>query len=271
MNEQKYENVYSILERIMLLCRDDGKHFIVEDRLNEINEIMTGSVYRMVEQQGLFRLFAKRPLEEIQGPVILVSSHVDCEEGINECFCEDLGDGFLKGTFDNAATNAAVLSVMLEGSLPDNVLIAFTGDEERHSRGAIKTVEFLRSSNLTIDLAVVLDVTDMGWDEGADFTVENNFWREDQGKQIIGKAKELGYKWRFVPEDLRDIPAYVPSELVIHEEAEEDESWKFDDLEVPCFSLCLPVKGNMHSNAGVRARKDSFPKYCSAMSALLSR
>lgn len=270
MNEQKFGNVYSILKRVTCMCRDDGKRFTDTLRLDEINQVLSGSVYRLAEQQGLFRLFAKRPLEEIKGPVVLVSSHVDCEEDINECFCKELDDVYLKGTFDNAATNAAVLSVMLEGSLPDNVLVAFTGDEEKDSLGAIKTVEYLRSRKLSIGLAVVLDVTNMGWDEEADFTVENNFWREGQGKRIIGKAKELGYKWRFVPEDLDDVPAYVPSELVATDEAEADESWDYDELDVPCFSFCLPVYGKMHSDEGVLARKESLPRYCSALSAILS-
>lgn len=270
MNEQKFGNVYSILKRVTCMCRDDGKRFTDTLRLDEINQVLSGSVYRLAEQQGLFRLFAKRPLEEIKGPVVLVSSHVDCEEDINECFCKELDDVYLKGTFDNAATNAAILSVMLDGDLPDNVVVSFTGDEERGSKGAEETVEYLRSKQLKIDLAVILDVTDMGWEEGADFTVENNFWRDDQGKRIIEKAKKLGERWRFVPEDTEDIPSYVPPEMVIHEEAWMDETSEFYNLHIPCFSFCLPVYGKMHSDEGVLARKESLPRYCSALSAILS-
>lgn len=262
--------VLSVLKRIMRLCRDDGEKFTVTDRLDEIRQVLSGSPYWLVNRDGLFHLYAAHPIEEIKGPVLLVSTHADCEANITKCFCEDIGNGFLKGTFDNAATNAAILSLMLEGSLPDNVLVAFTGDEERNSEGALETVEYLRLIGLTVEMAVVLDVTYTGWDEGADFTVENNFWQGIQGRRVIEKVKLLNAKWRFVPEDLNDVPAYVPPELVASEEADEDESWKYDETGVPCFSLCLPVKGSMHSNAGVLARKDSLAKYCAALKAILA-
>lgn len=32
-------------------------------------------------------------------------------------------------------------------------------------------------------------------------------------------------------------------------------------LIVKCFSLCLPISGEMHSDEGVDARADSFEKY----------
>ena len=261
--------VLSVLKRIMRLCRDDGEIFTVTDRLDEIQSLLSGSPYGLVNAGGLFRLFAKSPLKEIEGPVILVSTHVDCEAGISRCFCEDAGDDLIKGTLDNAATNAAIVFLMQEGALPDNVLVAFTGDEERGSRGASETVEYLRSIGLTVEMAVVLDVTYMGWDEGADFTVENNFWQEVQGRCVIEKVKTLDAKWRFVPEDTDNIPTYVPKERVIACEAEADESWEYDEIGVPCFSLCLPVRGEMHSDSGCVARRESFAEYCAALSAIL--
>ena len=198
------------------------------------------------------------------GPVVLVSSHVDCERGITCCFWEDAGNGLLRDTFDNAATNAAVLSLMLGGTLPDSVIVAFTGDEEEDSRGIVETVKFLRSKAVGIDLAIVLDVTDMGWNEQADFTIENHFWDDACGRRVIERVSRLPTEWRFVPEDPDDIPLYVPPGRVIHVEAEADETWDLDELDVPCFSLCLPVKGNMHSDRGVLARRDSFSSYCAA-------
>ena len=254
----------------MRLNRDDGQRFTKTDRLDAIQRLLWDSQYRRVNPQGLFHLYAKRPLDRLEGPVILVSSHVDCESGITRCFCEDAGDGLLRGTFDNAATNAAVLSLMLEGALPDTVLVAFTGDEEEDSHGAIQTVRFLRSQRVKIDLAVVLDVTDMGWKEGAGFTVENNFWDDARGRRVIERVGHLSAEWRFVPEDPDDVPSYVPTERVIDQEAEEDESWELDELDVPCFSLCLPVRGNMHSDCGVLARRESFIAYRSALAAVLN-
>ena len=269
MQRQSIPDWFTILGQIMRLCRDDGRHFTNTGRLDEIQRLLWNSRYRRVNPLGLFHLYAARPLDQIEGPVVLVSSHVDCAEGISHCFCEEAGDNLLRGTFDNAATNAAILSLMLDDSLPDNILVAFTGDEEEDSRGISETVRFLRARHIDIDLAVVLDVTDMGWDEQADFTIENNFWEDAHGRRVIERVSRLPAEWRFVPEDPDDIPPYVPPGRVIHVEAEEDETWNLDELDVPCFSLCLPVNGNMHSDRGVLTRKDSFASYCTALAAAL--
>lgn len=269
MQRQAIPDLFAILVRVMRLCRDNGRKFTQTDRLDEIRRLLEGSRYRRVDPRGLFHLYSALPLERIAGPVVLVTSHVDCAAGISRCFCEDAGDGLLRGTFDNAATNAAAVSVMLNRPLPDNVLFAFTGDEEEDSLGIAEAVGFLRSEKIAIDLAVVLDVTDRGWDERAGFTVENNFWDDRIGKRVIDRLARLEARWRFVPEDPDEVPPYVPPELVIPEEADPDESWELDELDVRCFSLCLPVRGEMHGDRGVLARKASFAEYCEALEAVL--
>ena len=67
-----------------------------------------------------------------------MSSHVDCEAGITECFSREEKDDILKGTYDNSITNTAILALMMEGYLPEQVIIAFTGDEEKESKGAVE-------------------------------------------------------------------------------------------------------------------------------------
>jgi hypothetical protein len=263
-------DVFDILGLIMRLNRDNGHRFTRTDRLDEIQRILLNSPYRRVNQYGLFHLYAKHPIDQLAGPVVLVSSHVDCEKGISRCFWEETEDGLLRGTFDNAATNAAVLSLMMDEVLPDHVLVSFTGDEEEDSHGIIETVKFLRSRNVEIRFAVVLDVTDMGWKERADFTVENNFWDDALGSRIIERIGKVPMEWRFVPEDPDDIPDYIPPARVVAHEAEADETWDLDELDVPCFSLCLPVNGDMHGDCGVLARKDSLVCYCNALAAVLA-
>ena len=264
-------DIFSILHQIMRLNRDDGRRFTRADRLDEIQRLLWDSRYRRVNPQGLFHLYAARPLDQMEGSIVLVTSHVDCERGITHCFCEDAGDGLLRGTFDNAATNAAILSTMLADALPDSVLVAFTGDEEEDSHGVIEAVKFLRSRRVNIDWAVVLDVTDMGWKEHAGFTVENNFWDEALGRKVIERVGWLSAEWRFVPEDPGDIPPYISPGRAIPVEADADESWDLDEMDVPCFSLCLPVNGDMHDDRGVLARKGSLASYCDALTAVLAR
>ena len=269
MQRQAIPDWFTVLGQIMRLCRDDGRHFTNTDRLDEIQRLLWNSRYRRVNPLGLFHLYAVRPLDQIEGPVVLVSSHVDCADGISQCFCEEAGDNLLRGTFDNAATNAAILSLMLDGSLSDCALVAFTGDEEEDSRGISETVRFLRARHIDIDLSVVLDVTDMGWNEHAGFTIENNFWDVSRGSKVIERIGRLDAEWCFVPEDPENIPPYVPPWRVIPSEAQADESWQLDELDVPCFSLCLPVRGSMHSDRGVLARQTSFADYCAALKAVL--
>ena len=269
MQRQTTSDWYTILGQIMRLCRDDGRHFTNTGRLDEIQRILWNSRYRRVNPLGLFHLYAARPLDQIEGPVVLVSSHVDCAAGISHCFCEEAGDNLLRGTFDNAATNAAILSLMQDDSLPDCILVAFTGDEEEDSRGISETVRFLRARHIDIDLAVVLDVTGLGWNEHAGFTIENNFWDGSRGSKVIECIGRLDAEWRFVSGDPENIPAYVPLGRVIFSAAQADESWQLHNLDIPCFSLCLPVQGSMHSDSGVLARRTSFADYCAALKAVL--
>ena len=269
MQQQPIPDLFTILGRVMRICRDNGRQFTDTGRLDEIQRLLWNSPYRRINPQGLFHLYAVRPLDRIPRPVVLVTSHADCSPGISRCFCEDAGEDLLRGTFDNAATNAAMVSLMLEGTLPENVLVTFTGDEEMSSHGITETVRYLRSKRIGIDLAVVLDVTDMGWEEHAGFTVENNFWDDSRGARVIEQIRRLDAQWRFVPEDPENIPSYVPPERVIPCEAEPDESWQLDELDVPCFSLCLPIRGPMHSDDGALARRSSFTAYRTALKAVL--
>ena len=251
---------FEILEAIALPNRDDGSKFTDTRRIEKIEALLWNSGYRRVNPQGLFFLYAPKPLEEITNPV-LISSHIDCVNQMSTLFSRDCGDGMVLGTYDNCITNAAVLRLMLEDRLPDNVLIAFTGDEEREARGAAQLVQFLSGMKKTPAATIVLDVTDMGWEEKAMFTVENNFWEDSLGCQVVNCAEETGANWRFVPSDEDNIPNYVNPARVIPEEAECDESWEYDESHWPCFSLCIPIYGPMHSSEGVLARKESCRVY----------
>ena len=251
-----------ILKKISVLNRDNGKIFTDTSRLDVISESLEHSRYINVRpnERCLFHLYSTKPLETVNENVVVISSHIDCEEDITKCFTEILPDGLMNGTFDNSITNAAVLYTMLQNKLPENVLVAFTGDEERDSRGAAQLIRFLRRSGVAVKCVIVLDVTDMGWDEGADFTIENNFWSGSIGRKVTSAAENCGFKWRFVPSDPDDIPAYIGNRYVIPFEAEEYEFWEYDENDVQCFSLCLPVRGEMHSNRGVYARLKSFER-----------
>lgn len=261
--------LFEILSAVSVLNRDYNGRFTVTDRLDRIAALLQNGRYRRINTDGLFHLYASAPLEELRGKeVLVVSAHVDCEYSITRCFFQELGGGMLKGTFDNAVTNAAVLYQMLYGDLPGNVLIAFTGDEEYDSTGAIQLGAFLSRSRIRVRHIFVLDVTYEGWSAGADFTVENDYWEDDCGEAIAAAAERTGFCWRFVPCDLSDVPGYVSRQNLVYKEADADESEEYCD-DYSCCSLCLPVEGEMHSDEGVLAREASLLRYVQVLGELL--
>lgn len=258
-----------ILKKINVLNYDNGKNFTKTDRLDAIGTLLWSSQYRRINAQGLFHLYSKVPISDLNEKVTVISSHIDCHNNISQNFTNTEDREYLRGTFDNAITNAAVIYLMLTGGLPANTVIAFTGDEERNSVGALSVVDCFQKIGIQFKV-IVLDVTDMGWKEAADFTVENNFWNEQLGNKVISTVSKSNYNWRFVPSDPGNIPCYIPENHVIRQEAESDESWDYDEKGIECFSLCIPTKGEMHSNKGIFVRRQSLFPYMEILSQLCS-
>lgn len=199
-----------------------------------------------------------------------MTKHVNCERSITRCFFSYMNDNILLGTFDNAITNAAIVYLILSGRLPDNMLIVFTGDEEENGRGAADVIRFIKKSRLKVLIVFVLDVTEEGWKNEADFTIENDFWDESFGERIIELVQKTQYQWNYVPAEPEDIPDYIPEEAVISVEAFEDESWEYNEENIPCFSFCLPTKGEMHSDTGILARAAAFERYTDMLQQMLN-
>ena len=241
-------DIKEILKQVTVDCKDNGHHFTITDRLRVIEKILNGSKYQLLHSGNLCRIYGKQPVKGKS--VILISSHVDCV--YNRLFCEETTDGqYLRGTFDNSITNACVLSAMLKGSLSDNVVVAFTGDEEEESGGAYEVVEKLRECDSHIALAIVLDVTEEGWEERNLFTIENDLGIDIlTGHRIISTLEKYQGEYGFV------------------HDSEPDESYDYDEKNIPCFSLCIPSLGDMHSERGVLVRRESLPIYCDVLSEL---
>ncbi len=262
----KKDDYFKLLEKLAVLNYDNGKQFTRKDRLIQIENILKDTEYKKLNSDGLFELYAKG--DNLPEKIVLVSSHIDCKDTITKCFVEKYSDEFLLGTFDNLVTNAIIVSLMIENKLNENIVIAFTGDEEEESTGAYDVIDFLENSGKKV-FSVVLDVTDMGWDEKASFTIENNFWDEFSGESVIDIASKSLLNWCFVPSDVDDIPYYVPEKNVIYQEAEPDESWDYDEMDIECFSFCIPTKGEMHSDNGIFLREKSLGEYACILEQIL--
>ena len=243
------QDFFDILQAVTVDCKDNGESFTVTDRVAVIEHVIGKTDYRLIARQPLALMYAKRELRD-GDRVLLISSHIDCV--FSKCFCNDEGE-CLRGTFDNSFTNAALLWNMFNNTLPDNVVVAFTGDEERDSHGAVQAVVALGQSGCEVSAALVLDVTNEGWENGALFTLEN-----DLGVDIL-----TGYNI------ISSLEKYDGSFAFKHN-ALPDESWDYADYGIPSLSLCVPVGGELHGDAGVLLRKESALEYCRVLPLLAS-
>ena len=241
------QDFFDILQAVTVDCKDNGERFTVTDRVTVVESMLENSAYRLIARQPLALLYAKRqPCEGAR--VLLISSHIDCV--YSGCFCNDEGDS-LRGTFDNSFTNASLLWNMLQERLPDNVVVAFTGDEESDSQGAVQAVVALGQMGCEVAAALVLDVTNEGWESGALFTLENDLGIDIlTGYNLISSLEQYGGRFAFKHNALPD------------------ESWDYADYGIPSLTLCVPVGGELHGDAGVMLRKESALEYCNVLSLL---
>jgi hypothetical protein len=189
-------------------------------------------------------------------PAVLVSSHID---SLYTRYHSRLDGQTFCGTYDNSITNAAVVHLMLLGTLNPQVLVAFTGDEERGSRGACQVVEYLSNGNdpLRPELVLVLDVTEEAYDSHP-ASFENLF--------IRGGSEDAGVLQMQHQEDLESFIASVPGVKDPHivPNGEADESWQYNKHDLNCLALCLPIRtitGNMHNDEGVYAKLPSVESF----------
>ena len=237
------EAVKTILGKIALPCKDDGTKFTDTRRLDAIAECV-GEKWRLLEDGNLCRIYARDDFDP-KAPAVVVSSHVDMVA--SRCYAE-CGEDLWRGSFDNLITNAAVVSCMEQGLFGSNVLVAFTGDEEEDSKGADEVVQSLRRRGVKIGFVIVTDVTEVGWDEGKHFTIENIF--PDDGQP------EADLLSRWLP-----CVSYIDCHPKVVVEGECDEAWQYDEHDLKCCSLCLPCRGDMHSEEGVAVRRVSVAVY----------
>ena len=239
------QDFFDILRTVTVDCKDNGECFTVTDRVAVIERVLENTEYKLISRQPLALLYAKRQVCE-GDRVLLISSHIDCLHV--DCFCSDDGDS-LRGTFDNSFTNAALLWNMQHDKLPDNVVVAFTGNEESDSQGAVQTVVALGQMGCEVAAALVLDVTNEGWESGALFTLENDLGIDIlTGYNIISSLEQYGGRFAFKHNALPD------------------ESWDYADYGIPSLTLCVPVDGDLHGDAGVMLRKESALEYCNVLS-----
>ena len=256
---------FTLLQALSLPSYDNGTVFTDRSRLEMIIKLSQNTPYTTCMEESRFLLFAKKPLHDLPQKLVVISSHIDAVEDITSFFAKRVDNETLCGTFDNTLTNAAAVSLMQEGTLPENVVFAFTANEEQDGLGARDVVSYLKNFEKEF-FAIVLDVTNIGYGK-VHHTIENDFWKSASSDAVVRSVlAKTQLPYRFVCSKAA-APYYIPiSYIELNSdggvyEALCDESWTYHENGIECFSLCIPTMGEMHTNSGILCEAKSFPSY----------
>lgn len=248
------EAVRPILERIAVRGEDDGEMFTNTARVDAIAECLKESCWKLYHDGDLAKIYVQRDFD-LEKPVVVVSSHVDMVA--ERCYAK-CDDELWKGSFDNLITNAVIVACMKENAFNGNVIVAFTGDEEAEDGfgGADEVAETLSEQGISVEYIVVTDVTGEGWNYRKAFTIEN----------VLPEDEEL--RQQRMVESLQEAVAEIDNNPCVIVDGDPDEAWEYDEYELPCCSVCLPCKGDMHSEEGVEIRSAGIKAYAEALAAV---
>jgi hypothetical protein len=265
-----------VLKAITIDCKDNGRIFTNQSRIHYISDRLSVSKYSLRKypddnsDNSLARIYEHNHFaqntERSDSDIVVISTHIDCV--YQKLFVKDQGECFL-GTFDNSATNAAVLHLMCQGMFNENVAIAFTGDEEEEGEGAEEVAEYYAGNNHHVKSIIVCDLTNAKWRIEEDFTVEN-LYEADVSRDYY-RRRQLSSIYRTESAFSKVIfePLHAFTEKVAYiRRAEPDETDNYSEHGFACFTFCLPCKGNMHSEGGVLIRKKSLEIYAKALASL---
>ena len=248
------EAVRPILERIAVRGEDDGEKFTDTARVDAIADCLKESSWKLYHDGDLAKIYTRCDFDPAK-PVVVVSSHVDMVA--KRCYAKCDGE-LWKGSFDNLITNAVIVACMKENVFNGNVLVAFTGDEEADDGfgGADEAAETLSEKGIAVKYVVATDVTEEGWDDKKAFTIENVFPGDDEWQQ------------RKMAEILRSVVTDVDNAPCVIVDGAPDEAWEYDEYHLPCCSVCMPSKGEMHSEEGVEIRIIGIKAYAEALASV---
>ena len=263
---------------------DNGRCFTDTTRLERIEELLKESPFSFVKKEALFYAFSQIPFKELKDGALIISSHVDFKRETTRCFSDTTAEKKAIGTYDNSATNAAIVELMLHAELPKNIMVVFTGDEEKDSGGESGVARFIKHLGIKAK-CIVLDVTEEGYKTKASFSVENAYCGDTMLENVIKWMVKQNEKYFFVPaeeeqKEKKLIRRMLPKECVSKELADPDESGYYSDDGIESISFCLPIKlidpkgefapysdpdEAMHSSKGLKIRKESIVGYTNAL------
>lgn len=260
-----------ILEKCACMCRSDKRGFTVTDRLEAIRELLSDSDYKEI-YLGTTSMWFKKDFDKKED-TILISSHADTVDTISNCYSKLSEEGYYSGTYDNAGTNGAAVIAMLEGNFPSNVVFAFNSEEESGKmKGAKDCISYLASIGIQKPTCIALDVTYEGYDEGLLASIENctkdpNFLSKVAKSALSCEPEDQSFI--FVKKSKKAVPEEFPKEFLSPSTGMCDEAFAYADLGLNTFSFCLPCRGNMHGDSGLRVRQPVFEGYVVSLESLI--
>lgn len=260
-----------ILKQCATMCRSNKHGFTDTNRLDAIRSLLETSEYQEVYLDTA-SVWLKGPIESDK-EYYIVSSHADTVAGISSCYSNLDDNGYYHGTYDNVGTNAAAVIAMLEADLPNNVIFAFTADEETgRCAGARDLVNFIESLGITKETYIALDVTHEGYDKGHLATIENapkadlNFLHKITESMLKTEPTQT---MTYVRKSKKALPDNLPESYLSPDMGWCDEAFTYADLKKNTFSLCLPCDGNMHGQSGLVVRQPGFEGYIATLEGML--
>ena len=249
------EAVRPILERIAVRGEDDGEKFTNTARVDAIADCLKESSWKLYHDGDLAKIYTRCDFNPAK-PVVVVSSHVDMVA--RRCYVKCDGE-LWKGSFDNLITNAVIVACIKENAFNGNVMVAFTGDEEADDGfgGADEVAETLSEKGISVKHVVVTDMTEEGWDDKKAFTIENVLPEDDESRQ------------QKMAKSLKEAVAGIDDNPCVIVDGKPDEAWEYDEYDLPCCSVCMPCKGEMHSEEGVEIRGAGIKAYAEAIVAVI--
>ncbi len=265
--KSKYANfIDQVLNVIKHPARSNKEGFYERLKLEVIKKYIekANAGYEVLSDGNNALVFGKR-LPKDGEDIILVSSHADIVKQITKVSSEYKPDDKLfHGTYDNLGTNAALVFLMLTSKLPDNVVFAFTADEETgRCRGADEALEFIKKhTSKDPEICISLDVTDEGFDNKL-ISLEGLTLPDDKHKKVrdammLTEGEEESFcvvRAKYKDESL------FPKSYLTQTTTVFDESAHYAHEKQHTISLCLPSDGVMHGNAGLDVKESTYVGY----------
>ncbi len=194
-----------------------------------IKSFLSDAGYRFIEEDE-FLLFHKKDLCEYRTGMRLISVRMERLEmpGITALIC-----------------------LMQKNELPDSVVVAFLKNTEEERQEIQKLVKLLKKAKKTFR-TIVLDVTNTGWEEGCDYTVENCYLTQRMYKNLVSGLHWRSRGWKIIPEDRQMLKGILFSEeYFTTNDSRRNDCDYYRECGIHCFSFCLPVERSIRSGEGL--------------------